>query len=61
MSNTLVRRTWPMLRRHSSFHQVPEPRLGQSVMRGAATAVNVGAFDPRKDGAVLPRPISASD
>jgi gamma-glutamyltranspeptidase/glutathione hydrolase len=31
---------------------------GQSVMRDAATGVNSGASDPRKDGAALPQPIS---
>jgi gamma-glutamyltranspeptidase/glutathione hydrolase len=31
---------------------------GQSVMRNAATGVNFGASDPRKDGAAIPEPYS---
>ena len=34
---------------------------GQSVMRDAATSVNSGASDPRKDGAAVPQPLSAPD
>jgi gamma-glutamyltranspeptidase/glutathione hydrolase len=34
---------------------------GQSVMRDAATGVNSGASDPRKDGAAVPQPMPASD
>jgi gamma-glutamyltranspeptidase / glutathione hydrolase len=34
---------------------------GQSVMRDAATGVNSGASDPRKDGAALPQPMSVPD
>ena len=30
---------------------------GQSVMRDAATGVNYGASDPRKDGAAIPEPL----
>jgi hypothetical protein len=61
MFNTIVRLTWPVLQRHGSFTRLPEPRFGRSVMRDAATGLDFGAFDPRKDGAALPRPMSASD
>ena len=33
---------------------------GQSVMRDYAAGVNSGASDPRKDGAAVPEPMSAS-
>jgi hypothetical protein len=59
--NTIVRPTWACVAAARLVHSITRAAFDQSLMRDAATSVNFEAFDPRKDGAALPRPMSGSD